>query len=207
MNGRNETYRKSFNKVNDSSDEFEEKQRLEEQMRAVMDKYKYKRRQIRELQEDLGAMQTTFDKLETDEQSLVEVIDEKQSKVNNLKKELDDQQNKKDRAGRHISKIARDVRSAKKTRGELHEEKDMDLRELREFNSRMMKQMGEVLHNTAELTPSVQMYFSQAGLPMPPSPVPGTSRAGSSRSSRSSGTLSSARYKDMSVCLYLFVCI
>ena len=31
----------------------EEKQQLEEQMRAVMDKYKYKRRQIRELQEDL----------------------------------------------------------------------------------------------------------------------------------------------------------
>ena len=31
----------------------EDKQQLEEQMRAVMDKYKYKRRQIRELQEDL----------------------------------------------------------------------------------------------------------------------------------------------------------
>lgn len=31
----------------------EEKQQMEEQMRAVMDKYKYKRRQIRELQEDL----------------------------------------------------------------------------------------------------------------------------------------------------------
>ena len=31
----------------------EEKQQLEEQLRAVMDKFKYKRRQIRELQEDL----------------------------------------------------------------------------------------------------------------------------------------------------------
>lgn len=194
MNNRNETYRKSFNKVNESSEEFEEKQRLEEQMRAVMDKYKYKRRQIRELQEDLAAMQTTFDKLETDERTLVEVIDEKQTRTNNLQKELDDQKTKKDRAARQISKMARDVRSAKKSRGELHEEKDMDLREMRDFNSRVMKQMGEVLHNNAELTPSVQMYFSQAGLPMPPSPGPGTSRADSSRSSRSSGSLSSARY-------------
>ena len=31
----------------------DEKEQLEEQMRAVMDKYKYKRRQIRELQDDL----------------------------------------------------------------------------------------------------------------------------------------------------------
>lgn len=36
-----------------SGDEMAEKEQLEEQMRAVMDKYKYKRRQIRELQDDL----------------------------------------------------------------------------------------------------------------------------------------------------------
>lgn len=35
----------------------DEKQQLDEQLRAVMDKYKYKRRQIRELQEDLQVMQ------------------------------------------------------------------------------------------------------------------------------------------------------
>ena len=39
--------------VTDSSEEMETKEQLEEQNRAVMDKYKYKRRQIRELQEDL----------------------------------------------------------------------------------------------------------------------------------------------------------
>lgn len=193
MNGRNETYRKSFNKVNEMSEEFDEKQRLEDQMRAVMDKYKYKRRQIRELQEDLGSMQNTLDSMTTDEQALVEVITEKQSKVTNLQRELDEQKTKKDRAIREAAKIARAVRSAKKSSGETHEERDMDLRELREFNTRTMKQMGEVLHNYPDLGPSVQIYFSQAGLPMPPSPGPGTSRPTSSRTSRSSGTLSSAR--------------
>ena len=39
--------------VTDTSDEMQTKEDLDEQMRAVMDKYKYKRRQIRELQEDL----------------------------------------------------------------------------------------------------------------------------------------------------------
>ena len=194
MNSRNETYRKSFNKVDAVSEEFDEKQKLEEQMRAVMDKYKYKRRQIRELQEDLGSMQSTLDTLTRDEQALVEVIEEKSSKSTNLQKELNEQKVKKERVQRQTAKMARDVRSAKKSRGEVHEEKDMDLRELREFNSRTMKQMGEVVHNYPNLTPHVQMYFNQAGLPMPPSPGPGTSRPSSSaRSSRSSASMSSAR--------------
>ena len=89
--------------------------------------------------------------------------------------------------------MAREIRSAKQSRGELHEEKDMDLRELREFNNRIMKQMGEVVHNYPDIGPAVQMYFSQAGLPAPPSPGPGGSRPSSARSSRSSGSMSSAR--------------
>merc|ERR1712079_883217 len=153
-------------------------------MKAVMDKYKYKRRQIRELQDDLQSMQTTLESLSTDESAMVEVIDEKRSKIANLQRELDDQKGKKDRALRQISKMARDIRSAKKSREELHEEKDMDLRELREFNNRTMKQMGEIIHNYPDIAPQVQMFFSQAGLPMPPTPGPGSSRPGSSRSSR-----------------------
>lgn len=53
MNGNNEAYRKSLHRVDQTSFEYEEKQQLEDKHRAVMDKYKYKRRQIKELQEDL----------------------------------------------------------------------------------------------------------------------------------------------------------
>ena len=81
MNNKNETYRKSFSKVEQSSEEFEEKQRLEEQLRAAMDKYKYKRRQIKELQDDYEAMQRTFEALSGEEQDLVAVLDEKRAKV------------------------------------------------------------------------------------------------------------------------------
>ena len=55
----------------------EEKQQLDEQMRAVMDKYKYKRRQMRELQEDLQTMSNTLDNLKRDEDAYVEMVDEK----------------------------------------------------------------------------------------------------------------------------------
>lgn len=55
----------------------EEKQQLDEQMRAVMDKYKYKRRQIRELQEDLQTMSNTLENLKRDEDAYCEMTDEK----------------------------------------------------------------------------------------------------------------------------------
>ena len=50
-------------------EEMEEKRQLDEQLRAVMDKYKYKRRQIRELQEDLQTMGHTLDNLTRDEEA------------------------------------------------------------------------------------------------------------------------------------------
>ena len=59
----------------------EEKQQLEEQHRAVMDKFKYKRRQIRELQDDLQTMSHTLDNLCRDEDAYVEMIDGKQNKI------------------------------------------------------------------------------------------------------------------------------
>ena len=62
-------------------DEMEEKQQLDEQMRAVMDKYKYKRRQIRELQEDLQTMSNTLDNLQRDEDAYVEMVEEKRVSI------------------------------------------------------------------------------------------------------------------------------
>jgi predicted nucleic acid-binding Zn-ribbon protein len=78
MNGTNEVYRKGLNKVDQSSEEYEERQQLEEQHQAVMDKYKYKKRQIKELQEDLEAMQRTLSTLGDDEDQFLGVFKEKQ---------------------------------------------------------------------------------------------------------------------------------
>lgn len=81
MNSRNETYRKSFSKVEQSSDEYAERQKLEEQLRATVDKYKYKRRQIKELQDDFQTMETTLETLMEEEQQLVGILEEKNAKV------------------------------------------------------------------------------------------------------------------------------
>ncbi|XP_013414029.1 coiled-coil domain-containing protein 39-like, partial [Lingula anatina] len=189
MNGRNEQYRKSFNKVTDSSDDMEEKAQLEEQMRAVMDKYKYKRRQIRELQEDLQTMSHNLDTLTRDEDAYIEMIQDKQNKILQLNKEMDEQQGKLDRVMKQNVRYAREIRSAKKSKGEVPDEKDMDIREMREFNKMAMKQVGEVTSPYPDLAQAVNLYFTQANLPPPPAGGMGSpfgSRPSSARSSLSS---------------------
>ena len=66
--------RQSFRKVTSDSEEAEQRHQLEEQLRAVMDKYKYKRRQIKELQEDVKTMSGNLDQLQRDEQIEVEKV-------------------------------------------------------------------------------------------------------------------------------------
>ncbi|XP_064615155.1 coiled-coil domain-containing protein 39-like [Liolophura sinensis] len=185
MNSRNETYRKSFNKVTDTSDEMEEKQQLEEQLRAVMDKYKYKRRQIRELQEDLQTMSSTLDNLTRDEDAYVELIEEKKSKVNQLMKELDDQKAKLERVAKQNAKYTRELRNQTKSKDESPQERDFEVREMREFNKTVMKQIGDVVNQHQDLGEIVSLYFSQANLPAL-TPTPRGSRLGSARSSLSS---------------------
>lgn len=193
MNGRNENYRKSFNKVDQTSEEFEERENLEEQLRVVMEKYKYKRRQIRELQEDLEIMNSSLNTLTKDEQGLVELLNERQSKCAHLEKELNDQKAKQERTKKHNTRMARDIRSAQKTKGETHEERDIELREIRDFNTEVMKQVGGVVQSHGDMAAVTQLYFNQAGLPAPPTPSRLGSRPTSGLSSRSS-SLSSNRY-------------
>ena len=193
MNGRNENYRKSFNKVDQTREEFEEKEKLEEQLRAVMEKYKFKRRQIREVQEDLETMNTSLNALAKDEQDLVELFKERQNKMAHLENELNDQQTKQERTRKHNSRMVRDIRSAKKVKGETHEERDIELREIRDFNTDVMKQIGVVVQTHDDMSAATQLDFNQAGLPAPPSPSRLGSRPSSVQSSRSS-SLASNRY-------------
>ncbi|GFR92728.1 coiled-coil domain-containing protein 39 [Elysia marginata] len=168
MNGRNEQYRKSFNKITDSSDEMDEKRQLDEQMRAVMDKFKYKRRQIRELQDDLH------------------------NKLVQLNKEIEDQRAKLERVAKQNSRLSRELRSAKKTKENLPEEKDFEVREMREFNKMVTKLVGEAAAHYPEMEEAVSMYFTQANLPVPTAGGMPSSSRGSARSSVIGGSPASS---------------
>ena len=193
MNDRNENYRKSFNKVDTTSEEYEERENLEEQLRAVMEKNKFKRRQIREVQEDLETLNTSLGNLTKDEQDLVSLLNERQTKTANLEKELLEQKTKQERTRKHNSKMAREIRSVQKAKGETHEERDIELREIRDFNTNIMKHISVVVQNHDDMDATVQLYFNQAGLPAPPSPSRFGSRPSSVLSSSRSSSLASNR--------------
>lgn len=191
INSRNTTYRKSFQRVTETSEEYEEKLRLDELKRAVEEKYRYKRRQIRELQEDIQGMNSTLDNLLKDEAVHHEKSEEAQTKIMNLNKELEAQKQKLERVIKQCSKLAREIRTAKKGRGETTEERDINLRGLRDFNRSVNMMLVEAMGDQPELASALQIYFQQAKLPLP--------AVVSTPSSRHSSTPASARSSTSSV--------
>jgi len=205
MNDRNSTYRKSFTNVEETSEEYEKKLQLEEQLRVATDKLKYKKRQMKELQEDLRTMQATAESLTVDENELVVIVEEKQRTIDSLQKELDVQEEKKERADKLVRKIKREVKVSgnKKLAVFTAGEEDIKARELRDFNNSLMKKLGIVCRDYPDIAPILNMYCQQVGLPQPPSPGPtsgSSSRASSIASSAGSvrSNLSSARSSMMS---------
>ncbi|XP_072544445.1 coiled-coil domain-containing protein 39 [Salminus brasiliensis] len=192
VNNRNSTYRKSFNKVTESSPEYQEKKKLEEQKRAAEEKHKHKRRQIRELQEDVQGMSSSLNSLLQEESAQNGKNDDVQAHILLLNKELSSQQEKLDRVTKQCSKLTKDIRSAKKTKEETFEERDIDLKALKDLNRTVNKMLLEVMEEHPDLQAMLQMYFMQASLPLPSPASTPSSRSSKMSSARSSISLRSS---------------
>ncbi|KAL2097210.1 hypothetical protein ACEWY4_006417 [Coilia grayii] len=193
VNSRNSTYRKSFNKVTEASEEYQEKLKLEAQKRAAEDKYRAKRRQIRELQEDIQSMNGTLETLLHEETEMNERTEETQSHILSLNKELASQKDKLDRVTKQCSKLKKEVRSAKHTTQETFEERDIQLRELKDLNKTVNHMILEAMEKSPDLESALLMYFTQANLLLPsPGSGPGSRQGSKASSVRSSASLRSA---------------
>ncbi|XP_048844372.1 coiled-coil domain-containing protein 39 isoform X2 [Brienomyrus brachyistius] len=193
VNSRNTTYRKSFHKVEESSEEYQEKLRLEEQKRAVEERYKHKRRQMKELQDDIQNMKNTLEILNHDEAAQSQRTEETRSQLLILNKELSLQKEKLDRVKKQCSKLTREIQSARKTKEESSEERDINLRELRDFNRTVNKMLLEAMQGHPDLRDAIDMYFQQASLPLP-SPTPTLESGTSSKPSSGRSSASSLRW-------------
>uniref|UniRef100_A0A8C0FX91 Coiled-coil domain-containing protein 39 n=1 Tax=Bubo bubo TaxID=30461 RepID=A0A8C0FX91_BUBBB len=183
LNNCNSNYRNSFKEVTETSEEYEEKLKLEEEKRAADKKYRYKRRQIRELQENLQSMEKKFDIVLKQEALFQEQKKEKQALILQLNKDIEDQKPKLERVIKQCSRLSREIQSLKKTKTETQEERDIDLRDLKNFNRTIDKLLADVLEANPDLTTPFQMYFHQSNLELPE-----INSAGDSQSSRSSST-------------------
>uniref|UniRef100_A0A8C1FPJ6 Coiled-coil domain-containing protein 39 n=2 Tax=Cyprinus carpio TaxID=7962 RepID=A0A8C1FPJ6_CYPCA len=143
VNNCSTTYRKSLTKVTESSPAHQEKLKLEEQRRAAEEKYKYKKRQIPELQEDIDC-----------------------------------------------AKYTREIRSAKNSEEKTFEERDIELRELRDVNKSVNKMLLEAMEENPDLSSALQIRFMQAGLSLPsPASTPSSRLSSKISSARSSASL------------------
>ncbi|KAJ0011757.1 hypothetical protein NQD34_012732, partial [Periophthalmus magnuspinnatus] len=194
FNNSNSLFRESLNRVKESSPEFQEKLKLEEQLKAAEATLRYKQIQVQELQQDLQDMNSTSENLQQEEGLEKEKIEDKLALIAKINKEVLSQQEKIDRATKQCSKLIREIRSAKQSKGETFEEKDIRLKELKEFNQNIDKMLIEAMESRPNLRAVLAMYFEQANLslPSPASTPTGSSSSRSSKSGSSSGRSSAS---------------
>ncbi|KAM9279337.1 LOW QUALITY PROTEIN: coiled-coil domain-containing protein 39 [Morus bassanus] len=186
LNNCNSNYRNSFKEVTETSEEYVEKLKLEEEKRAADEQYRYKRRQIKELQENLQSMEKNFDMVLKQEALFQEQKKEKQALVLQLNKDIEEQKPKLERVIKQCSRLSREIQALKKNKAETQEERDIDLRDLKSFTRNINKLLADVLEANPGLTTPFQMYFHQSNLELPT-----VASAGDSQSSRSPSTQSS----------------
>ncbi|ETE64747.1 Coiled-coil domain-containing protein 39, partial [Ophiophagus hannah] len=167
LNNCNSQYRNSFKQVVEKSEEFKEKTKLEEEKRATDEKHRYKRRQIKELQEDIQTMQNNFDTLVKKEVLLQEKKEDKHANVLKLIREIDDQKPRIERVSKQVSRLTREIRALQGTQSEIPEEKDIELRALKDFSKYVDKMLLDISEAHPELHKVFQKYFGKASLHLP----------------------------------------
>uniref|UniRef100_A0A667YYS9 Coiled-coil domain-containing protein 39 n=1 Tax=Myripristis murdjan TaxID=586833 RepID=A0A667YYS9_9TELE len=189
VNNNNSAFRKSLKKVDETSPEYQEKLKLEEQQKAAEEKLMFKKRQVRKLQEDIQDMNNTLGCLLQDKNARNEKTEQTQSHVIHLNKVVASQKEKLDRATKQCAKLTKEIRSANQTKTETFEERDIELREMRELYRTVYRMLHEATEEKPDLREALEKYLLQANLPLlSPASTPASRLSSKTNSARSSAS-------------------
>ncbi|NXH56261.1 CCD39 protein, partial [Rhabdornis inornatus] len=176
----NTNYKNSFKALPETSEELEERLKLEKDKRDADEKYRHKQRKIKELQENLQSMQQHFDVIQKQQALFKEQKKEKQALILQLKKDIEEQKPKLGRVIKQCSKLSREIQSQRKGGTETLEERDIRLRELKGFNRTINQVIADVLEANPGLTAAFQMHFDKFNLELPTAASPNGSETSQS---------------------------
>uniref|UniRef100_A0A803WA91 Coiled-coil domain-containing protein 39 n=1 Tax=Ficedula albicollis TaxID=59894 RepID=A0A803WA91_FICAL len=211
----NTNYKNSFKTLPETSEELQERLKLEKDKRDADEKYKHKQRKIKELQENLQSMQQHFDVIQQQQALFKEEKKEKQAVILQLKKEIEEQKPKLERVIKQCSKLSREIRSQRQGGTETLEERDIRLRELKGLNKTINQVIADVLEANPGLTAAFQMHFDKFNLELPTaasssgSQTPQSSQSSlpptrlSSRKTSVSGQASSAKVVELTLPIHI----
>ncbi|XP_039569464.1 coiled-coil domain-containing protein 39 [Passer montanus] len=176
----NRHYKNSLKAVPETSEELEEKLKLEQDIKDADEKYKDKQRKIKELQENIQSRQQHLDVLQKQQALLKEQKKEKEVLILQLKKDIDEQKPKLNRVIKQCSKLSREIESQREGETETLEERDIHLRELKAFNKTVNQVIADVLEANPGLVAAFQMYFDKYDLELPMAVSPSSSQTSQS---------------------------
>ncbi|NWI97574.1 CCD39 protein, partial [Pitta sordida] len=161
LNNCNSNYRNSFKEAAETSEEREERLKLEELKRVADETYKNQQRQIKELQENLQSMEQYLDVVEQQKALFQKQNKEKEDLIQQLNKDIEQQKPKLERVMKQCSRLSREIQSLRRNGTKTQEERDIDLQELKTINRTVKQVIADVLETNPGLTAAFQMYFDQ----------------------------------------------
>lgn len=105
------------------------------QFRTAMDKYKHKRREVRDMHDELSALHATLEDMSLQDNDLRRVVEQAEANLAGIDRDLAEQQAKLARATKQASRVVSSHRE--KAGGETLAELDFAYKQARSFNQRV----------------------------------------------------------------------
>ena len=138
-----------------------QKEELEQQLRSLSDTYKHKRKQMKQLQEDVQIMEEAYNSMNIDERNYEELIQDKVNKTIQLEKDIEQIKEKLERATKQLITYSRDLRKSKNTVDPTSEEKDFKLRDLWDFNKKKISELVDISTQYPLIQHTLTILFAQ----------------------------------------------